>query len=68
MKAVNYYMVVENIKQEDKIIAGLVVKDENNRYNKGKVVTIGNLVQGVCDNDIVHYDKHAGHDILSHDC
>jgi len=63
MKAVNYYMVVENIKQEDKIIAGLVVKDENNRYNKGKVVTIGNLVQGVCDNDIVHYDKHAGHDI-----
>ena len=63
MKAVNYYVVVENIKQEDKIIAGLVVKDENNRYNKGKVVTIGNLVQGVCDNDIVHYDKHVGHSI-----
>ena len=63
MRAVNYYIVVENIKQEDKIIAGLVVKDENNRYNKGKVVTIGNLVQGVCDNDIVHYDKHAGHSI-----
>jgi co-chaperonin GroES (HSP10) len=63
MRAVNYYIVVEDIKQDDKIIAGLIVKDENNRYNKGKVITIGNLVQGVCDNDIVHYDKHAGHAI-----
>ncbi len=63
MRAVNYYIVVENIKLEDKTIAGLIVKDENNRYNKGKVITIGNLVQGVCDNDIVHYDKHAGHAI-----
>ena len=63
MRAVNYYIVVKDIKQEDKIIAGLIVKDENNRYNKGKVITIGNLVQGVCDNDIVHYDKHVGHSI-----
>lgn len=63
MRAVNYYIVVEDIKQDDKVIAGLIVKDENNRYNKGKVITIGNLVQGVCDNDIVHYDKHAGHAI-----
>ena len=63
MRAVNYYIVVEDIKQDDKIIAGLIVKDENNRYNKGKVITIGNLVQGVCDNDIVHYDKHVGHSI-----
>ena len=63
MRAVNYYIVVENIKLEEKTIAGLIVKDENNRYNKGKVITIGNLVQGVCDNDIVHYDKHVGHSI-----
>jgi co-chaperonin GroES (HSP10) len=63
MRAVNYYIVVENIKLEDKTIAGLIVKDENNRYNKGKVIKIGNLVQGVCDNDIVHYDKHTGHAI-----
>ena len=63
MRAVNYYIVVEDIKQDDKVIAGLIVKDENNRYNKGKVITIGNVVQGVCDNDIVHYDKHAGHAI-----
>ena len=63
MRAVNYYIVVENIKLEEKTIAVLIVKDENNRYNKGKVITIGNLVQGVCDNDIVHYDKHAGHEI-----
>ena len=63
MRAVNYYIVVEDIKQEPKKVAGLIVIDDENRYNKGKVITIGNLVQGVCDNDIVHYDKHAGHQI-----
>ena len=63
MRAVNYYIVVEDIKQEPKKVAGLIVKDDDNRYSKGKVITIGILVQGVCDNDIVHYDKHAGHGI-----
>ena len=67
MRAVNYYIVVENIKQEPKKVAGLIVKDDESRYNKGKVITIGNLVQEVCDNDIVHYDKHAGHQINWHD-
>jgi co-chaperonin GroES (HSP10) len=63
MRAVNYYIVVEKIKSEPKKVAGLLIKDEESRYSKGKVITIGNLVQGVCDNDIVHYDKHTGHDI-----
>ena len=63
MKAINHYLVVNNIKEEPKKIAGLIVKDDENRYSKGKVITIGNLVQGVCDNDIVHYDKHVGHSI-----
>lgn len=63
MKAVNHYVVVEPIKQEPKKVAGLIIKDEESRYFKGKVVTIGNLVQGICDNDIVYYDKHVGHDI-----
>lgn len=63
MRAVNFYIVVENIKEEPKKVGGLILKEEDNRYSKAKVVTIGNLVQGVCDNDIVHYDKHAGHSI-----
>ncbi len=65
MKAVNYYLVVENIK-ESKKIGGLEVTDdldEDNRYTKAKVISIGNLVEGIKENDIVYYDKHAGHSI-----
>ena len=46
MRAVNYYIVVEKIKSEPKKVAGLLIKDEESRYSKGKVITIGNLVQG----------------------
>ena len=66
MKAVNYYLVVENIKEEPKKIAGLDIMDsvdEDNRYVKAKVFSIGNLVEGIKENDVIYYDKHAGHSI-----
>jgi co-chaperonin GroES (HSP10) len=66
MKAVNYYVVVDKIKNEEKTIAGLIVTeniDEDNRYNKAKVISVGNLVEGIDKGDVVHYDKHAGHGI-----
>ena len=66
MKAVNYYLVVENIKEEPKKIAGLDIMDsvdEDNRYVKAKVFSIGNLVEGIKEKDVVYYDKHAGHSI-----
>jgi|TARA_R100000995_G_C3461280_1_gene113292 co-chaperonin GroES (HSP10) len=66
MKAVNYYIVVEQIKEKEKNIGGLILTeglDEDNRYLKAKIITIGNLVEGVKNNDIIHYDKHAGHGI-----
>tara|TARA_R100001530_G_scaffold28390_1_gene22453 strand:+ start:32 stop:289 length:258 start_codon:yes stop_codon:yes gene_type:complete len=66
MKAVNYYIVVEIIKASNKKVAGLFVTDDldtDNRYVSGKVITVGNLVEGLKNNDIVYYDKHAGHGI-----
>jgi len=74
MRAVNQHIVVENIKTEPKKVAGLILTediDSENRYIKAKVVSTGNLVEGIKDNDIVYYDKHAGHgiqykDILYH--
>ena len=66
MKAVNYYLVVENIKEKPKKIAGLDIMDnvdEDNRYVKAKVFSIGNLVEGIKENDVIYYDKHAGHSI-----
>ena len=74
MKAVNNYIVVENIKIEPKMVAGLIMTediDEDNRYIKANVISTGNLVEGIKDQDVVYYDKHAGHgvqykDILYH--
>ena len=66
MKAVNNYIIVEKIKIEPKKIAGLIMTeniDDDNRYIKARVVSVGNLVEGIKDNDIVYYDKHAGHGV-----
>ena len=66
MKAINHYVVVDKIKTEQKKIAGLIMTedlDEDNRYVKANVVSVGNLVEGIKDSDVVYYDKHAGHGI-----
>ncbi len=66
MKAVNHYIIVEKIKTEQKKVAGLVVTediDDDNRYIKAKAISVGNLVEGVKQDDIVYYDKHAGHGV-----
>jgi len=66
MKAINHYVVIDKVKQEQKKVAGLIVTedlDQDNRYIKAKVISVGNLVEGVVDGDIIHYDKHAGHGI-----
>tara|TARA_B100001113_G_scaffold353230_1_gene356803 strand:- start:1226 stop:1483 length:258 start_codon:yes stop_codon:yes gene_type:complete len=70
MKAVNDYVIVENIKGEQKKIAGLILTEETdteNRYKKAKIISCGNLVEYVGENDVVFYDKHAGHDISYND-
>ena len=70
MKAVNNYIIVENIKAEPKKVAGLILTediDEDNRYIKANVISTGNLVEGIEDKDVVYYDKHAGHGIQHKD-
>tara|TARA_Y100000401_G_C8183883_1_gene155363 strand:+ start:54 stop:311 length:258 start_codon:yes stop_codon:yes gene_type:complete len=66
MKAVNYYIIIDQIKDEPKKVGGLILTesvDDDNRYLKAKVISIGNLVEGIYIDDIVYYDKHAGHGI-----
>ena len=70
MKAVNHYLIIEIIKEEPKKVAGLILTEEvneDNRYIKAKVISIGNLVEGIQENDIIYYDKHAGHGIQHKD-
>ena len=60
MKAVNNYIIVQNIKTEPKKVAGLIMTeelDDDNRYIKAEVISAGNLVEGIKDKDIVYYDK-----------
>ena len=70
MKAVNSYIIIEPIKEGPKKVGGLVLTDEineDNRYLKAKVISVGNLVEGINENDVVYYDKHAGHGIQHKD-
>ena len=62
MQAVNYYIVGEKVKEAPKKVGGLELTDDmtENRYDKGKVISVGNLAQGVAEDDIIYYDKHAG--------
>jgi len=66
MKAINYYVVVDKIKEAPKKVGGLELTEDQNkdvRYLKGKVVSAGHLADVLNKDDIVHYDKHAGHGI-----
>ena len=66
MRAVNNYIIVEKIKQGPKKVGGLILTedvDADNRYIKAKVISTGNLVEGINNEDVVYYDKHAGHGV-----
>ena len=66
MKAINRYIIVNKIKVEPKKVAGLIMTDDtdsDNRYLRAKIISTGNLVEGLKDDDVIFYDKHAGHDI-----
>ena len=66
MKAINNYLVVKTVKEGMKKVGGLLLTEEldsDNRYLKAKIISTGNLVEGLQDGEIVYYDKHAGHGI-----
>ncbi len=66
MKAINYYVIVDKIKEDPKKVGGLELTEDQNtdvRYLKGKIISAGNLVENLNQGDIIYYDKHAGHGI-----
>ena len=57
MKAINYYIVVDKIKEAPKKIGGLEFTEEQNkdiRYLKANVISVGNLVKGVNEGDLIY--------------
>ena len=70
MKAVNHYLIIEPIKEGPKKVGGLILTDEvneDNRYIKAKVISIGNIVEVIKEGYVIYYDKHAGHGIQHKD-
>lgn len=70
MQAINHYVVIDKIKEAPQKVGGLELtesQDKDVRYLKGKVVSVGELVPVVKKDDIVRYDKHAGHGIQYND-
>ena len=66
MQAINYYIIVDKIKEEPKKVGGFILNDKATndvRYQKGKIISVGNMTQGIKVDDIIYYDKHAGHGI-----
>ena len=66
MQAINFYLIVEKIKSAPSVVGGLELTESQNkdvRYLKGKAVSVGSEVIGICEDDIVWYDKHAGNGI-----
>ena len=66
MKAINYYVIVEKIKEEPEKVGGLELSEKQNtdvRYVKGRVISFGDQIDMLQGGDIVRYDKHAGHGI-----
>ena len=66
MRAINDYIVVDVEKVGPKKVGGLLLTeehDETNRYVKATVISAGDKVDVLQKDDIIYYDKHAGHGI-----
>ena len=66
MKAVNNYIIITTIKEEQKTEGGFIMQDDKAefRYLKGEVVSVGEKTEAIKCCDIIYYDRHAGHDIM----
>ena len=66
MKAINYYIIIEKIKEAPKKVGGIELtekQDTDIRYLKANVISLGDKIEGINEGDIIRYDKHAGHGI-----
>lgn len=71
MQALNFYVIIEKIKESPRKVGGLELTDNQDkevRYLKGKVISVGDRVPDVIKPGyIVRYDRHAGHGLPGED-
>jgi co-chaperonin GroES (HSP10) len=67
MKAINKYIIIDQIREEIKTSSGILMSGEDMigiRYKKGKVVSPGSNVTNIKEGDIIYYDSTAGHTVV----
>ena len=70
MKPIGKYIVIKEIKEELKTESGLLLSAQDAsefRYRKGEVIKPGTDVAVIKEEDIIYYDKSAGHEMLIED-
>jgi co-chaperonin GroES (HSP10) len=70
MQPIGKYIVINKIEEEVKTESGILLSAEDvasMRYQKGKVVKPGTLVDTIKSDDTIYYDKAAGHSMLIND-
>ena len=68
MKAIGHYILIEALQSKHKEVNGLLLTektDVDNRYVRGKIISKGELVEVLKENDIIYYDKNRGNGIDS---
>jgi co-chaperonin GroES (HSP10) len=66
MKAINDFLIIDPVKAGPKNIGGLILTEEldtTNRFLKATIISVGNLIEGLKEGDVIYYDKNAGHGI-----
>ena len=67
MKPIGKYIVIKTIKEELKTESGLLLSAQDVdgfRYRKGIVVKQGTNVADIKEDDVIYFDKAAGHQML----
>lgn len=60
MRAIGHYILVERLESKSKKVNGLLYTEEldvDNRFIKGKIISVGGMVQALNENDVIYYDK-----------
>ena len=67
MKAIGRNLIISKTKEgTTKTKGGLLLAEnqrEDIRYIQATVISVGTEVEGINENDIIFYDRHAGHKI-----
>tara|TARA_R110000868_G_scaffold22624_4_gene92689 strand:+ start:13856 stop:14116 length:261 start_codon:yes stop_codon:yes gene_type:complete len=67
MKAIGSNIIIEKLKEGTTSTKGGLFLAESHRedirYVEGKVISLGGDVVGIKENDVIYFDRHAGHKI-----